>query len=337
MVQRYSPDLKCITNRSIYGLALLDSQETDIEWTPPTKRYKSRTILQPDCSFIIDLTGTPDECETNVDSTKCNLEIPTHQATTTSFICMVCLVEEEINQSTQLTCKLCGVTVHAICYRESLTLEYPTVTWLCEPCSEGLTSPQCELCPKNEPIPIRRATNGLWAHLVCARYTHAIYPGDEVNYNMDKLRGSTWGRKACMLCSDDTNKWVGVCCRCDSGFCKNYCHATCAQQAGLLYLAQDMQPLTQNIEKEEVDPFYFYCTTHSIKELLRTRSRAWNTATNRTRSISSLHSPFSLKLTPSLNNSLSNRSISPLCKVERFLQFSPSAARLFKRKLQNYL
>ena len=326
MVQHYSPDLELTTNGSIYGLTLLDSQEIDIEWTPPPgKRYKSRTILQSDSSFIIDLTDTPDECEIN------NLEIPTHA--NTSFICMVCLIEEEINQLTQLTCKLCGITVHTICYQESLTLEYPSITWLCEPCTEGLTLPQCEICPKNEPIPIRRATNGLWAHLVCARYTHAIYPGDEVNYNLDKLKGSSWGKKACMLCSDNTNKWVGVCCKCDAGFCKNYCHATCAQQAGLLYLPRDMQPLTQNIEKEEVDPFYFYCTTHSIKELLGTRSKAWNTATNRTRSISSLQSSLSLNYTSSLKNSLSN-TISPFCKVERFLQFSPSAARLFKRKLQ---
>ena len=332
MVQRYSPDLLFIA----YALRLQDDQDTDSEWTPPLprKRYESRTNLQTDSSFIIDLTDTSDESESNIDSTQCSLQIPTRRPNT-SFICMVCLVEEEIYQSTQLTCKLCGITVHTICYQESLTLEYPNITWLCEPCTEGLALPQCELCPKNEPIPIRRTTNGLWAHLVCSRYTHAIYPGDEVNYTMDQLKGNSWGRKACMLCSDDTNKWVGVCCKCDAGFCKNYCHATCAQQAGLLYLARDMQPLTQNIEKEEVDPFYFYCTTHSIKELLGTRSRAWNTATNRTTSISSLHSPLSLNFTSSHNNSLSN-TISPLCKVERFLQFSPSATRLFKSKLQEY-
>ncbi|KAI6646385.1 PHD finger protein 14 [Oopsacas minuta] len=342
-------------NRStLYGFTLprnfLDEQDIDYEWTPSKKRYKSKLINKSYSNSIkvSDKSHKQDEYNSNILSQKhshqierkeTNLNSPRHSKFN-SFICMVCLIEEDLNVLTQLTCGLCGITVHMHCYLEYSDVHHGnTKSWFCEPCSAGVKSPQCELCPKNDVIPIKRTTNGMWAHLVCSRYTQAIYPGNEQTYyDLDRLKGSLWGQRVCILCLDSINKWIGVCCKCHAGLCKNYCHATCAQQAGLLYLAQDMQPLTQDMEKEEANPFYYYCTLHSIKELRKTRLNTWHKAIDRTRAriplcfLSPLwNDNYPLKVEKKLINTNS-----PFSKVERFLQFSPSSSKLFRKKLQNY-
>ena len=260
-----------------------------------------------------------------------------------TFICMVCLVEEENDWdiSNQLMCRYCGITVHTQCYYYSYANQLPTQVdlesadserhWVCEPCSSGAKYLQCELCPSTDRIPLKQTQNGLWVHLICAQYTNAIYP-DSDGLSLDHLKGSLWGVRACSLCSGE-RRWMGVCCRCDAGKCKNYCHATCAQKMGLLNNFQDMQPLTQHNEKEQACPFYYFCTQHRIKECTALRSKAWKKALERTQQFSYSFSSRRGSISEEQDSfdSVSNPAI-PFIKTERFLQFSPTFRMAMQKK-----
>ncbi|XP_033099268.1 PHD finger protein 14-like [Anneissia japonica] len=191
------------------------------------------------------------------------------------LICAVCLGEVSKDNDEIIECDNCGIPVHESCYGDdsedssSVETESSTEPWFCDVCKAGVVNPSCELCPNIGGI-FKETDAAKWVHLVCALYIGGVAFGDVDKLSpvtLSELQPSKWGARECCYCEDERFSYTGVCIPCDAGMCRNYCHATCAQRAGLLSEASP--------EEDIADPFYTYCKLHADNASMKRKRQNW--------------------------------------------------------------
>jgi len=135
-------------------------------------------------------------------------------------VCTVCFDATREGAGDLLTCGKCGVAVHAVCY----TTEPPAAgtVWKCDPCSQDIPMPPCELCPVMSGG-LKPTGDGKWAHVACATWIpEAVASTGLVDGLADILPDRF--RLTCTVCKTKG----GACIQCDYGRCTTSYHPMCA-------------------------------------------------------------------------------------------------------------
>eukprot|EP00180_Rhodochaete_pulchella_P001025 Plantae.Rhodophyta-Rhodochaete_pulchella.ctg1844.p1 GENE.Plantae.Rhodophyta-Rhodochaete_pulchella.ctg1844~~Plantae.Rhodophyta-Rhodochaete_pulchella.ctg1844.p1 ORF type:complete len:1070 (+),score=142.46 Plantae.Rhodophyta-Rhodochaete_pulchella.ctg1844:98-3211(+) len=165
--------------------------------------------------------------------------------------CGVCL---DSDSHRLLRCKECGIAVHVDCYSSGhLDFDLARLTWVCDPCLQGVEDPKCTLCPVRGG-PLRSTVEGLFAHVVCALYLGETY--------FEERTGKVAG-----VGSIDPTRYKLRCRVCKlSGFAPPQCtlkscgiamHPLCARKEGL--------PLFEDEERGEI-VLKMFCAKHKDRE-----------------------------------------------------------------------
>lgn len=157
-------------------------------------------------------------------ATKEGLSIEYDESTT----CNVCLSPDAEDGNEIIFCDACMMCAHQHCYG---VLEIPEGTWLCNPCSRGILSPPCCLCPNKGGAMKRIKDSYEWIHVICAWWVPEVKIED-VRYieriTKDKIPPSRWNL-SCSVCREK----IGACVQCSVKRCVRAYHITCAVKEGL--------------------------------------------------------------------------------------------------------
>lgn len=162
--------------------------------------------------------------------------------------CVVC-TDPESEGNRVLSCYLCSVRVHQMCYGVKTYKE----RWKCTPCmskTTGSRDPNCELCLQYGGA-FKKTSNGSWVHVVCGLFIQGVefVNKDKMQpINISKIPVECRG-KMCDFCLND-----GVCCLCSAPDCNRWVHATCAQKHA------STKELT---DKKSMITFLAYCENHT--------------------------------------------------------------------------
>jgi len=231
-----------------------DLDDLDVNWLQEIKAFSQRSGGDIDeCIMEKSMTLFEKKCFDNMVqavATRKGLSIEYDDSTT----CDVCLSPDTEDSNEIVFCDACNMCVHQACYGIS---DIPSGTWLCRPCSRGVLSPPCVICP-NKGGAMKRVKNSFeWIHVICAWWVPEVKIEDieaVEQVTVDKIPAS---RKnlCCTLCRQK----VGACIQCSVKRCVAAYHVTCAVKEGL-----EMKTLMLQ-EKDDVQHISF-CKRHCIPQ-----------------------------------------------------------------------
>jgi len=167
--------------------------------------------------------------------------------------CEVCGEQPE-NSNDLLSCKGCGVAVHSECYNIGRSVSNLVRSrWLCDPCSLGVESASCVLCP-TVAGPLRSTNDMRFAHPICVIYSVETY-FDETTAKVGGIEAIDPSRYKlrCRVC-----KKMGYAPpQCSLKTCGIAVHPLCAREEGL--------PLFEDEENGELVAKMF-CAKHKDRE-----------------------------------------------------------------------
>lgn len=223
-------------------------------------------------------------------------EASSSQPVNAPLVCSVCLnLRQSMKNEEVIQCDKCGIAVHELCYGSNYDQigdetgsEHSSSNmepWFCEPCLVGLNEPPyCEFCPNRYGAFKRSDIGGRWVHLVCVSYTHAI---NSTYGALEQMSAVSWqemdhrifGKKPCGICTDKLDARTGVTVNCDTGLCKQYFHATCAQKVGRLHdiydELQSQEGASTSEDKDSALAFYLSCSKHYDPDTAKANTKAY--------------------------------------------------------------
>ncbi|XP_033212914.1 lysine-specific demethylase 4C-like [Belonocnema kinseyi] len=137
-------------------------------------------------------------------------------------------IEPENNRL--LRCRECHVTVHASCYGVTV-ISTDLQSWACDKCKAGKMQVMCCLCPMNGGA-VKRTSDGLWAHIICALLLPGITFKDAVNKDPINVLTMKLGltKQQCSCCGQKS----GACLRCNQ--CSALFHPSCGLVRGATFV-----------------------------------------------------------------------------------------------------
>ncbi|XP_043478952.1 lysine-specific demethylase 4A-like isoform X2 [Leptopilina heterotoma] len=136
----------------------------------------------------------------------------------------------EPENSKLLRCRECHVTVHASCYGVTV-ISNDSQSWACDKCKAGKKTQMCCLCPMIGGA-VKRTSDGLWAHIVCALLLPGITFKDAINKDPINVLTMKLGitKQQCCCCGQRS----GACLTCDK--CGALFHPSCGLVKGATFV-----------------------------------------------------------------------------------------------------
>eukprot|EP00112_Aurelia_sp_Birch-Aquarium-sp1_P012469 Seg2622.2 transcript_id=Seg2622.2/GoldUCD/mRNA.D3Y31 product="Protein Jade-3" protein_id=Seg2622.2/GoldUCD/D3Y31 len=231
---------------------LYDLDDLDVKWLQIMRNSGKKGSIDESMMEKV-MTYFERKCFENMAhavATKKGLSIEYDETT----ICDVCLSPDTEENNEIVFCDACNICVHQACYGIP---DIPTGTWLCRPCSRGVLSPPCIICPNRGGAMKRIKGSFEWIHVICAWWVPEVKIEDTDNVEkmtVDKIPAS---RKnlCCLLCREK----IGACIQCSVKRCVVAYHVTCAVKEGLEMKTVMMQ------DKDDVQHIS-YCKRHCVPQ-----------------------------------------------------------------------
>ncbi|XP_065670639.1 protein Jade-1 isoform X2 [Hydra vulgaris] len=206
-----------------------DLDDMDVNWLDSVKKLRTLKKVSEIDELTMEraITYFERKCFDNMVhavATKEGLSIEYDESTT----CMVCLSPDAEDDNEIIFCDACNMCVHQHCYG---VLEIPEGNWLCNPCSRGVLSPPCYLCPNSGGAMKRLKDSYEWVHVMCAWWIPEVKIEDSKyveRITIDKIPIKRWNL-SCEIC----HVKKGACIQCTVKRCVRAYHITCAAKEGL--------------------------------------------------------------------------------------------------------
>ncbi|XP_039286699.1 lysine-specific demethylase 4C-like isoform X2 [Nilaparvata lugens] len=147
---------------------------------------------------------------------------------TNVFLPATATLRQSSRKSPLLTCSVCHVCVHAVCYGCDIVRPETHLKWTCDRCQSGVSNVECCLCPVGGGA-YKRTTDNRWCHILCA----TVVPGAlSLFLNRDKMNAIDVSKalmtgERCWVCSK-----AGGLVHCCDWSCSRWFHVTCALAKG---------------------------------------------------------------------------------------------------------